>query len=199
LEFLLTRAVDRGLWVRAERAAVIIIGLGPLILNLALSPLGPKLAFERAAAGSAAVAVQERYSRVFPGSHFTTVDSPGQTEQLVIRHGTEVFAAWLVWVGMVCVFLVAAYFALVFPAWQRAARRHSRSKPWPWLGNAMANAPAYLPVFLVLLCAALRVNILEASFLLFACHPVLMTAALVALVSIAEPLSERNIKVLEFE
>jgi len=48
LEFLFTRAVDRGLWLRTERAAVMIIVLGPLILNLLLSPLSPKLAFDRA-------------------------------------------------------------------------------------------------------------------------------------------------------
>src|SRR5205085_5503143 len=42
-EFLFTRAIDRGLWLRTERVAVIIIALGPVILNLMLSPLGPKL------------------------------------------------------------------------------------------------------------------------------------------------------------
>ena len=199
LEFLFTRAIDRGLWLRTERTAVIIIGLGPVILNLVLSPLGPGLAFEPAASGSPAAMVQERYMQIFPASHLTKVDSAGNSEQLVISHGTEVFAAWLLWFGMLCIFLVAAYFSLAFTAWQRAGWHHSTSKRRPWLGAVMVNAPAYSPVPLLILCAALHVNLFEESFLLFASHPVLMAIALVALILVVQRLSERNIKKLEFE
>jgi hypothetical protein len=143
--------------------------------------------------------VQERYMQIFPASQLTKVDSAGNSEQLVISHGTEVFAAWLLWFGMGCMFLVAAYFSLVFTAWQRAGWHHSTSKRRPWLGAVMVNAPAYSPVPLLIFCAALRVNIFEESFLLFASHPVLMAIALVALILVVQRLSERNIKKLEFE
>jgi hypothetical protein len=198
-EFLFTRAIDRRLWLRTERAAVMIVGLGPLILNLALSPLGPKLAFEPAPLGSPAALVQARYMQVLPGSHLTTADASGRTEQLLIRHGTEMFAAWLLWFGLVCMFLMAAYFSIVFTAWQRAGWRHSQSKLRPWLGAVMANAPAWSPIAVLVLCAALHINPLEASFLLFAGHPVLMAVALMVLMVGVQRLSERNIKKLEFE
>jgi hypothetical protein len=199
LEFLFTRAVDRGLLVRVGRVAVMLIALGPLLVNLALSPLEPKLAFDPATPGSPAAAVQARYLRVFPGSQLGAADFPGGNLQLVIRHGTEMFAAWMLWFGLVCIFLVAVYFSVVFTAWQRAGWHHSPSKLKPWLGAAMVNAPAYSVVFVLLLCAALRLNPFEASFLLFAGHPVSMTAALIALVLCVEPFTERNIRKLEFE
>jgi hypothetical protein len=199
LEFLFTRAVERALWLRAERTAVLIVGLGPLFLNLALSPIGPSLAFEPAEAGSPAAVAQAHYLHAFPGGYLTIADSSGRTEQLVIRHGSVVFAAWLVWFGLLCVFLVAAYFALVFLPWQRAGWHHSKSKLRPWLGAVMVNTPACLRILLLLACAALHINLLERSFLVFASHPVLMTAALLVLVSIVQPLSERNLNKLEFE
>jgi hypothetical protein len=198
LEFLFTRAVDRGLWLRTERVAVMLFGLGPMILNLALSPLQPKLAFDPAPAGSPAAAVQARYVRLFPGSHLGSADFSGN-EQLIIRHGTEMFAAWMLWFGLVCIFLVAAYFSVVFTAWQRAGWHHSKSKLRPWLGALMVNAPVYSPVAILLLCAALRLNPFEESFLLFAGHPVAMTLLLVPLILSVQPLTERNIRKLEFE
>ena len=199
LEFLFTRAVDRALWLRTERTAVIIIGLGPLLLNLLLSPLGPKLAFEPAASGTSAARVQQRYIEAFPGSHLTATEPSIRSEQLVIARGSEMFAGWLVWFGLVCLFLVGGYFALVFPAWQRAGWHHSRSRLRPWLGGLMVNGPAFVPIFLLVLCAALHLNFLEESFLLFARHPVVMVAALVGLIAIVQPLSERSIRQLEFE
>lgn len=38
LECLFTRAIDRGLWLRTDRTAVMIIALGSLLLYLLLSP-----------------------------------------------------------------------------------------------------------------------------------------------------------------
>jgi hypothetical protein len=199
LEFLFTRAIDRGLWLRTERVAVIIIGLGPLILNLIFSPLGPDLAFEPATAGSSAALVQERYRQIFPGSHMAASDTAGRSAELVIQHGAEMFAAWMVWFGLGCIFLVAAYFSLVFTAWQRAGWHHSKSKKRPWLGALMVHTPAYFPILVLLLFATLQINIFEESFLLFASHPVLMGIALIALMLVVQPLTERNIKKLEFE
>jgi hypothetical protein len=199
LEFLFTRAIDRGLWLRTERVAVMIIGLSPLLLNLVLSPLGPELVFEPAASGSSAAVVQGRYMRIFPGSHLTTADSSARTEQLVIPHGNEVLAAWLLWFGMVCIFLVAAYFSWALSAWPRAGWHHTESRKRTWLGAMMVNAPAYSPIFVLIVCAAVRINPFEDSFLLFASHPVLMATALIALVLVVQPMSERNIRKLEFE
>ena len=200
LEFLFTRAVDRGLWLRTERAAVMIIALGPLILNLLLSPLSPKLAFDRAdSASPAALALQARYLNTFPGSEIVAADSSGQTGQLVIRHGTEMFAAWLVWAGMVVMFLVAGYWSFVFTHWQRAGWHHSKSKWRPWLGAVMIQSPVFVPVPALAVCAALRINPCEESFLFFARHPVAMTLALLALILVIQPWSERNIRKLEFE
>ena len=199
LEFLFTRAIDRALWLRTERTAVMIIALGPLILNLLLSPLSPKLAFDRADAGSSAAMLQERYLGIFPGSQIVAADASGQSEQLVIRHGTQLFAAWLVWAGTALIFLVAGYWSLVFTQWQRAGWHHSKSRWRPWLGLAMIQTPHLAPLAMLVVCAALRINPCEESFLLFSRHPLAMALALIALILVVQPLSERNLKKLEFE
>ncbi len=198
-EFLFTRAIDRGLWLRTERTAVMIIALGPLLLNLLLSPLSPKLAFERVDSDSPAAALQARYLETFPGSQVVAAAPSGQPEQLVIRHGTEMIAAWLVWAGATLMFLVAGYWSLVFTQWQRAGWHHSKSKWRPWLGFAMIQTPILAPPILLTVCGVLRVNPCEESFLFFARHPVALVLALIALILIVEPLSERNIRKLEFE
>jgi hypothetical protein len=197
LEFLFTRAIDRGLWLRTERVATVIIALGPLILNLLLSPWGPKLAFDPAVAGSPAAAAQQRYLQIFPGSHLVAGDAT-KTGQLVIDHGSEMFAAWALWFGMTGIFLVAAYFTLVFRAWQRTGWHHSKSKLRPWLGRLTVELPPWSIVPLFILCGVLHFNLFEESFLLFAAHPALMIAALAALIAVVQPLSEQNIKKLEF-
>ena len=199
LEFLFTRAIDRALWLRTERTAVMIIALGPLILNLLLSPLSPKLAFDRADAGSPTAALQDRYLKTFPGSRIVPGDGSGQSEQLVVRHGTQIVAAWLIWTGAVIIFLVAAYWSLVFTRWQRAGWHHNKSRWRPWLGTLMIQTPHFVPPVLLVVCAALRINPCEESFLLFARHPVMSALALIALVLVVQPLSERNIRKLEFE
>ena len=200
LEFLFTRAIDRALWLRAERAAVIVIVVAPLVLNLTLSPWEPKMAFEPAAQGSDAAALQAQYVQAFPGSHVTSLAAEaGLGPQLVIPHGTEMFALWLVWLALVGIFLVAGYFTLAFTAWQRADWHHSKS-PWrPWLGAAMIYAPTYSVIPLFIYSHVTRVRFDEASFLFFARHPLALTLALLALILIVQPLSERNIKKLEFE
>ena len=199
LEFLFTRAIDRAVWLRTERAAVMIIALGPLILNLLFSPLSPKLAFDRAEAGSPAAALQDRYLDTFPASQWTKADASGPAEQLVIRHGTQMFAAWLVWVGTVLIFLMAGYWSFVFTQWQRAGWHHSKSKWRPWLGFVMIQSPFWLPMIGLVVCAALRINPCEEGFLFFARHPVAMALALIALIVVVQPWTERNIKKLEFE
>jgi hypothetical protein len=199
LEFLFTRAIDRARWLSTERTAVMIFTLGPLLLNLLFSPLSPKLAFDRAEAGTPAAALQERYLKIFPGSRMIAADAGGQTEQLVIRHGTELFAAWLLWAGTALVFLVAGYWSLVFTQWQRAGWHHSKSRWRPWLGFLMVQMPFYLPLAGLVACAVFRFNPSEECFLFFASHPVALTLGLIALILIVQPLSERNIRKLEFE
>ncbi|MDB6055200.1 MAG: hypothetical protein JWN25_2723 [Verrucomicrobiales bacterium] len=196
LEFTLTRAIDRTSWLRSERIALIIVGLGPLLLNLALSPLGSSLAFDPPTPGTASALIGERYEYSFPGSQLLLVDS---TPKLVIHHGAEMFAAWLVWFGALCIFLAAGYFSIVFKAWQRSGWHYSKSKARPWLGSLMVNFPAYYPILILLLCSGFHVNIFEESFLLFATYPALMVTALVALILFVESLSEKNIQTLEFE
>jgi len=198
LEFLFTRAVDRAVWLRTERMAVIILAAAPLMSSLALSPWETKLAFDPAAPGSAAAELQARYMNTFPGNQLTAIDAT-HGEQLVIRHGTEIFAAWLVWSGLTGIFLVAGYFTLVFTLWQRAGWHYSESRWKPWLGGIMVNSPAFSVILVFAICMATRVNIYEESFLFFARHPVAMVLALIALILIVQPLSERNIKKLEFE
>ena len=63
----------------------------------------------------------------------------------------------------------------------------------------MINAPAFSPVLILLLFGSLRINVFEESFLLFAAHPLAMTAAAIAFICFAQVLSERNIRTLEFE
>jgi hypothetical protein len=46
IEFLFTRALDRGNFLRAERVAQFIVLVGPLVLNLAVSPFAPVLDFD---------------------------------------------------------------------------------------------------------------------------------------------------------
>ena len=199
LEFLFTRAIDRARWLRTERTAVMIFALGPLLLNLLLSPLSPRLAFDCAEAGTPAVALQERYLKIFPGSQVIAADADGQTEQLVIRHGTEMFAAWLLWAGTALAFLVAGYWTFVFTRWQRAGWHHSKSVWRPWLGFLMVQTPFYVPLIGLVACAAWRFNPCEELFLFFARHPVALTLGLIALILLVQPLSERNIRKLEFE
>lgn len=198
LEFLFSRALDRGLWLRTERLAVIILAAGPLALNLALSPWEPKLAFDPAAPGSPAADIQARYMSAFPGSQLAAAET-GHAEQLVIRHGTEMVAAWLVWSALALIFLVAGYFTVAFTAWQRAGWHHSKSKWRPWLGGAMTGAPVFSVIFVFLVCLVWRVNLYEESFLFFARHPAPLALALAALIMIVQPWSERNIRKLEFE
>ena len=200
LEFIFTRAVDRAVWLRAERAAVAVIALGPLILNLALLPWQPPLAIEPAAANSPGVKIQERYLAIFPGSHLEPASkSSAKEEQLIIHHGNAMFAAWLLWTGLSLICLVAAYFSIVFTAWQRAGWHHSKSKHRTWLGAVIVNAPAFAPIFLIIICLLARFNIFEESFLLFASHPVLWALGLAALIAVVQPMAERNIKKMEFD
>jgi len=185
-------------WLRTERIALIILAAGPLLINLALSPWAPRLAFDPADPGSATAENLARYTNAFPGSHLTSLES-GHEEQLIIRHGTELFAAWLVWSALAGIFFVAGYFTLVFSAWQRAGLHHSKSRWRSCLGGIMVNAPSFLVILVFAFCMASRVNIYEESFLLFARHPVPMVMALIALIGVVQAWSERNIRKLEFE
>jgi hypothetical protein len=198
IEFIFTRAVDRGLWLRTGRLGVIILVTGPLLLNLALSAWGPQLAFEPASAGSLTTAVEQRYMQVFPGSHWSA-DAAGTTGQLVIQHGSVMFAAWLVWFSLLSIFVVAAWFTWVFLAWQRAGWHHSQSKLRPWLGGLIVHLPALLPLTLLLVCAGYDYNAFEQSFLLFASHPFVLSLVLAVLMVGVQVWSERNIRKLEFE
>jgi len=198
LEFMFTRAIDRAFWLRIERVAIIVLAVGPLLINLALSPWELKLAFDPAEPGSSAAATQAQYVSAFPGSHATRAETT-QAPQLVIRHGTEMFAAWLVWLALMGIFLVAGYFTWAFTLWQKAGWHHSKSRWRPWLGAFMVYAPTFsvIPLFIFSLVA--RTNVYEESFLFFARHPLPMAGALVALAGVVQPLSERNIRKLEFE
>ena len=199
LEFLFTRAIDRGIWLRTERLAVIIFAVSPLLLNLLFSPFGPVLAFEPVPTGTKAGAVQEQYLKAFPGSHVAPISEPGNGGQLIITHGAVTFAAWLAWCGMAALFLVATYFSVVFTAWQRAGWHHSKSEWRPWLGALMVYAPSFSMIPLAIIFSIFQINILEFSFLFFATHAVALTFGLIALVIASQILTERNIKKLEFE
>jgi hypothetical protein len=63
----------------------------------------------------------------------------------------------------------------------------------------MIQTPHLVPLVLLVACAALRINPCEESFLLFARHPVMSALALIALILVVQPLSEWNIRKLEFE
>lgn len=199
LEFLFTRPIDRARWLRTERLAVIIIGAGPLILNLLLSPLGPKITFEEVPPGSPATALVDHYQQLFPGSEWVPGHTAGGAQELVVRHGTEMFALWLLWMGVVIIFLVAAYYSWVFTAWQRAGWHHSKSRLRPWLGAAMIHGPLLGPLVLLVILGPMRINVFESSFLFFTAHPAAMVLALVALIAGVQWMSERNIRKLEFE
>jgi hypothetical protein len=193
LEFLFTRAVDRRVWLRVERVAVLVIAILPLVVNLAVSPWRGKLTVE---AGSPEV--QAHYLSIFPGSHAAAAES-GAEQGLVIEHGTETVAAWLLWAGLMVVFLVAGYFSAVFCWWQRWSWHHSKSKWRPWLGTLMVSAPGNFVIVLFLFTLISGANIYEECFFLFAGHPVLSVVALVVLIRVVQPWTERNIGRLEFE
>ncbi len=198
LEFLFTRAIDRRMWLRTGRVAVIIIALTPFLLNLLLSPWAPELRFDFANGDASVKDVQNRYLEAFPGSEFFT--GAGLNDgALIVKHGTVMFAAWTIWIGLAGIFLVAAYFTLVFDNWQRRGWHHSKSRLRPILGFIIVNAPAYSIIPLFILCGVLHLNLFEESFLLFALHPIWMVAALVALIAIVQPITERGIQKLEFE
>jgi len=51
----------------------------------------------------------------------------------------------------------------------------------------MIQSPVFVPVPALAVCAALRINPCEESFLFFARHPVAMTLALLALILVIQP------------
>ncbi len=198
LEFLFTRAIDRRKWLRAEHAVILILIVGPLLVNLMVSLWRPDLSVEPGPAGSGLALRQAQYLKIFSGSHLSP-KMPGEPQLLIIRHGAEMFAAWLVWFGTLTIFLAAGYFTVVFRAWQRGGWHHSKSPHRNWLGALMLQLPTWGPLLVVTALALLRINIFEVSFLLFARDPWMLTAGLIALIFFAETLGERNIQKLEFE
>lgn len=169
LEFLFTRAIDRGLWLRAQRIAMVVIVAVPPMINLLLCPWR---------------------TRIF--------DQPDGMTYFLIR-GMGWQFAWLVWTSLMLIFLAAGYFSIVFTAWQNSGWHHTRSKWRPWLGGLMVNGPALSVVPLILISAALKVNPYVGSYNLFRGHPMACALLLLVLIAWVEPMTERNIKKLEFE
>jgi hypothetical protein len=166
LEFLFTRALDRGIFLRAERTAQFVLLIGPLLLNLAISPFAPELDF---------------------GS-----------EQVRLRHEPEMFAAWMAWAGMLCIYVVAGYHVFAAKPVQKLVIRYNASKRGLWLVFVTAYAPVAVILPVIAICAAMRINLYEECFLFFYGHPVISLLGLLALVSVVQPLSERGIRKLEF-
>lgn len=193
LEFLFTRAIDRVFWLRCERLAVMIFGIGPLLLNLLFSPLGPEITFNPARPTSPVFQLHQRDVEIFPSSPSAL---EGQWGCLVPK---ELFAGWVLWSGILCTFLAAAYFSIAFTIWQRTGWHHSKSRWRPVLGSIMVNAPAFSVVVLFVICSMLRINIFAESFFFFTDHRFGLSALLIPLVVLIQWFSERNLRALEFE
>jgi len=166
IEFLFTRALDRGIYLRAERVAQFIVLIGPLALNLAISPFAPEMDF---------------------GS-----------EQLRLRHEPELFAGWLAWAGMLCIYLVAGYHVLVAKPLKKLAIRHTETKRGLWLILVIAYAPVATVLPVIGILAAVRINFYGGCFQFFVRHLFISLLGLLALIAIIQPLSERGIRRLEF-
>jgi hypothetical protein len=173
LEFLFTRALNRGTFLRAERLAQVIFLTGPLFLNLAISPFAPKLDF---------------------GPEYSFFRHQFQLPFSEV----ELFAAWLAWSGVLCIYLVAGYHLVATKLLRGLILRRSAMKRGSWLIFLTAYGPvaAILPV--ITLCASMRINVFELSFSFFGRHLVVSLLGLLALISVVQPLSERGIRKLEF-
>jgi hypothetical protein len=198
IEFILTRAVNRVVWLRAERVFMLILVAAPLAVNLAVSPWEPEMVLEPSEPGIIAPEAQARYAGTFPSSQLTTNKST-HGERLTVPRGTEMFAAWMLWAALSAIFLVAGYFTIIFSVWQRSKLYYSKSKWRDFLAGAIIFAPSFLVVPVFLSWVAWGVNWFEWSFLFFARHTAWSVAALLLLIVLVQPLSERNIQKLEFE
>jgi hypothetical protein len=166
IEFFFTRAVNRRVFLRAERLAQFVILIGPLLLNLALSPYVRELDF-----GSG-------------GIH--------------LPHEPVLFAAWLTWAGILCIYLVSGYHLLAVTRIQKLAIQYNTATQGHWLVVLAVYAPLLFITGVIAIFATMRINIYEQFFWLFARHLWLSWAGLAALVCVVQPLSERNLQKLEF-
>jgi hypothetical protein len=197
-EFLWTRAIDRRLLHRAGTATNAIIFLGPLVLNLLVSPLASKLSIEIPDTLSPEnAAMRERYLAVFPGSEVTN-PAGAEAERLILHRGTQMLAAWLLWLGVVCSVVVYGYWALVLKRIQRLAVhiRHTL------LRGVIVELIVYVPMFLIPLAPAaprlLRgINLYEESFLYFASHPVPFVTGTLVVVFVMQLFVEKRFSQLE--
>jgi hypothetical protein len=166
IEFFFTRALDRRIFLRAERMAQLVILIGPLLLNQALAPLIQKLDF---------------------GS-----------EGIPIGPEPIVFAAWMTWAGILCIYLVAAYHLFAVKRIQKLAIQHNTRTQCHWRVLLAVYAPLLFTTGVIAIFVAMRINIYEQCFLWFARHLLLSEVGLVALVCVVQPLSGRNIQKLQF-
>jgi len=188
LEFLFTRAIDRRRLYRARAAALFLLVLTPLFLNLLVSPWEPQLKLGVEAFNPATAASQEaRYLEAFPGSHSLAVQPPARPGPIVLRHGTETFAAWLVWSVSLGFLAMQTYCGLL--------ARHA--KPGQWRNLALQFAPMVVLLCGALCAAKIWVNPCEQTFLFFARHLVALTLGLVLLVPFVQAFCERRFADLE--
>jgi hypothetical protein len=139
IEFFFTRAMDRSIFVRNERVAQLVILIGPLLLNLAISPFAPEFDF---------------------GS-----------EGIHLAHEPVRFAAWLVWAGVLCIYLVVAYQVFSARRIQKLAVDRVAAKRGVWMVFVAAYAPALVICAGVAICASMRINLYGGCFWLYERHP----------------------------
>jgi hypothetical protein len=163
LEFLFTRAVDRVIFLRAERVAFFIILIVPLLLNLALSTL-----------------------------------AGGPNAGTIPPYEPERYAGWLVWLALLVMYLSFGYFLLVIKWLQGLVYRYWETRRGRWLIACVAWAPILSLSTAMIVLGCLRINIFLESFIVFARHPALCTAGVLALICLVQLMSERNLRKLDF-
>ena len=191
LEFLFTRAVDRRVLFRARATAFFIFALTPLFLDMAVSPLMPRVRFAPGnLTSTVAVHRQEEYLRAFPTSRPEAVP-PGSPAGQPVPHGAIAYTGWVAWSATLALLLLQGYACLI----------SKRVKPNNWWTALFPIMPVLLVILWLWLAGrgilGTPIRWYEDSFLLFSMHPLAMVLALAGLAVAVQGWCERRFSRME--
>jgi hypothetical protein len=183
LEYLFSRAVDRRKLWRGAAIAVVLVGMSPLLLNLAVSPFEPKLRLTPGFVESRQeLARTGRYLAAFPGSGPAAPALSRRPAEVFLRRGTETFAGWLCWMEAFC-FVFSLVYCSLTARWLRRDR---------WITALIPFSPGIAFMIAIALFHKAMAGGLEELFLFFAANPWWMTGGLVAVALAIVPFCERR-------
>lgn len=172
LEFMWTRAIDRRMAHRAGSVAAWILFIGPLILNLLISPLAPDAWIDPSEmAGPAGQNALARYQAIF-GHADLPAGPASESTHLAIHNGQVYFDAWMCWMAMLSFVGFGVYWAgILRPIQRNVARFAAFGGPGRILLDLIVYAPMFLlPITPIIIGLISRINVYEESFLFFSAH-----------------------------